>query len=549
MALTGKITVLIILMFLYSLSVNAQLVNKSILYIGEETTLSVQSDITNDVGAMLHNEGTLVIQGSLTNNSKYNGFGTVEMADHDQFTTIQLSDTIHKLILSESDYTELSQDMVITDSIIFNGGDLLLSGHTLMLPDTIGFRNQSSTGHITTNSGKIVLVNFDNANGVELPVSYSPDLGYTPITIANTGAADHFTIQMADSVTDNGQRSGNIISSNDRVEAMWMLDDSLNTAYSLDITLKWQSDEEGSSFDTTNCGIAVYENGNWDMDPNDLDNSSNRSRSKSGITNIENIAFAIGDGESDMASGLMFALKVFLQGPYITATDSMHNGINGIIPSAAADSSVYGNAPYSYNGTESFSTAPPNAVDWVLVELRDASSAATATSSTTLATAAGLLMQDGTIKASNGIGNIAFRVDSNSINNNIYVVIRHRNHLDIMSSTAVTPEVLYDFSTAATQAYGTNAQLELETGVYGLYAGDVNGDHKIIYNGANSDRGKILDLVGYSTTSSPFTGYSNQDVNMDGSAIFNGGSSDRAILLERVGFRTTSSPVSGQVPD
>ncbi len=550
MRLIRKIAILIIPVSFCCFEMNAQLVNQGILYVGKETTLSVRSDMANNTGGILHNEGTIVVKGDMVNNSTYNGNGAVIMANHSTHTSLKMGgDTIYKLVLSESEYTQLTHDVYVADSIVFTGGDLLLAGHTLKLPDTIGFKNHSATRHITTNSGKIVMVNFDNATGIELPISYGTDLGYTPLTIANTGAADHFTIQMTDSVTDNAQRSGNITPSNDRVEAMWMMDDSLNTAYNLNLTLKWQADEEGSSFNTANCGIATYENGKWNLNPGDLANSPNRSLSKTGITNIEDIAFAIGDGESDLISGLTFALKVFLRGPYNTTNDNMDNSINGIIPTTAASTSVYGGAPYSYTGSESFVTAPATAVDWVLVELRDAASPAAATSSTAVDTVASLLMQDGTIKAADGISNIAF--EGVSINNNPYVVIRHRNHLDIMSSTAVTQSgglYTYDFTTAATQAYGTKAQTLLETGVYGMFAGDVNGDGSIVFNGINSDRELVLIQVGANSPTSPQQGYSAEDTNMDGSIVFNGINSDRELVLIQVGANSPTSPRHGQVP-
>jgi len=82
-------------------------------------------------------------------------------------------------------------------------------------------------------------------------------------------------------------------------------------------------------------------------------------------------------------------------------------------------------------------------------------------------------------------------------------VVRHRNHLDIMSASAHPLEddnsTLYSFFTAQTYAYGTNPMKLLETGVYGLYTGDVDGsgacdatDRNLIYN----DRNKL----GYRST-------------------------------------------------
>lgn len=476
----------------------AQVVNKSTLYVSSGTVVSINSDLTNDVNATLQNEGTMVVNGSLTNNADYDGAGSVEMGDADTYTTLRMAgDTIQTLILSESQYTELTHDILVTDSIIFNGGDLLLTGNTLCLADTVGFRNQSATNHISTNSGKVLLVNFDNADGLTIPLSYSPDVGYTPITIKNTGSLDHFYIEMTAEVTDNGTRNGNNSASTDNVKAMWILDDSLNTAYNLEVNLAWSSDEEGSTFSNTNAGIATYENSKWNLSAGSLANASSRNLTKTGVSGIEDMAFAIGDGESDLIAALQFAITVFLQGPYNTTNDNLNNNLNSVIPTTAANSAVYGTS-HSYAGSESFVTAPANAVDWVLVELRDAASASAATSATTVATVAGLLMQDGTIKASDGSSDITF--EGATVNNGAYVVIRHRNHMAIMSASAITQTngvYTYNFTDAQTKAYN-NALKEVETGVWAMYAGDFNPNNDInaadqsVWNTQNGTIGQYL---------------------------------------------------------
>jgi YD repeat-containing protein len=64
---------------------------------------------------------------------------------------------------------------------------------------------------------------------------------------------------------------------------------------------------------------------------------------------------------------------------------------------------------------------------------------------------------------------------------NYYVVIKHRNTIQTWSAAPVSisaSPVIYDFSDAATKAYGSNL-VELEPGVYGLYSGDLNQDGNI----------------------------------------------------------------------
>lgn len=58
-----------------------------------------------------------------------------------------------------------------------------------------------------------------------------------------------------------------------------------------------------------------------------------------------------------------------------------------------------------------------------------------------------------------------------------YIVVQHRNGLETWSSAPVLigSNTVYDFSTAATQAYGDN-QIEVAPGVFALYSGDIQKD-------------------------------------------------------------------------
>jgi PKD repeat protein len=64
-----------------------------------------------------------------------------------------------------------------------------------------------------------------------------------------------------------------------------------------------------------------------------------------------------------------------------------------------------------------------------------------------------------------------------STSGNYYVVIKHRNSIQTWSANpvAIGPTTNYDFSTAASQAYGAN-QIFVGNGQYAMYGGDVNQD-------------------------------------------------------------------------
>jgi hypothetical protein len=61
---------------------------------------------------------------------------------------------------------------------------------------------------------------------------------------------------------------------------------------------------------------------------------------------------------------------------------------------------------------------------------------------------------------------------------NYFIAVKHRNSLETWSAVADTfgaSTATYDFTTAANKAYGNN-MIQLESGVYGFYSGDINQD-------------------------------------------------------------------------
>ncbi len=203
-----------------------------------------------------------------------------------------------------------------------------------------------------------------------------------------------------------------------------------------------------------------------------------------------------------LPSNLTVDLKVFLEGPCIGNVMSTYLSAYGAIPL----SQPFNTAPWNYNGTESVIVLPGNAVDWVLVELRDATSAANATSATTIARQAGLLFSDGSILATDGTSHLSF---SNALSNSLFTVIHHRNHLAILSANEVTLSgqyYTYDFTTSVGQAYGTNSQKQLTVNICGMFSGDADA------NGIVENE----DLIPSWNTNAGKAGYYPADLNLDG---------------------------------
>ncbi|HLP17333.1 MAG TPA: hypothetical protein VK470_13810, partial [Bacteroidota bacterium] len=164
--------------------------------------------------------------------------------------------------------------------------------------------------------------------------------------------------------------------------------------------------------------------------------------------------------------------KVFLQGPYSTGTSAMLATLNAAAKLPLTSETAYPAATFGYTARTVTSIPNTSIVDWVLVELRTGTAPGTK-----IATQAAFLKTDGTIVDLDGTSLLNF----NGIAvGSYYLIIRHRNHLSIMSAAPVPlsgASTLYDFSTAQTQAYGVSPMRNLSGGtVFGMYAGNNDGD-------------------------------------------------------------------------
>ncbi|MCP4178354.1 MAG: hypothetical protein GY756_11355 [bacterium] len=129
-------------------------------------------------------------------------------------------------------------------------------------------------------------------------------------------------------------------------------------------------------------------------------------------------------------------------------------------------------------------------------------------------------------------GSATFRVPK-AYNSSYYVTIKHRSSVETTTAIPVSfvdAIINYNFTTAASQAYGSNSLKELTTGVYGIYLGDLNEDGYVDID----DRALLLFDLAMSKT-----GYSSTDINGDGYVDID----DRALLL----FNMTKS-LQSQLP-
>ncbi|GAB5526555.1 MAG: hypothetical protein Roseis2KO_44270 [Roseivirga sp.] len=219
------------------------------------------------------------------------------------------------------------------------------------------------------------------------------------------------------------------------------------------------------------------------------------------------------------------AATVFLEGAYNGVDLSKH--INGSIPLTQ---------PYAINGHTggTAGSIPANAVDWVLVELREAASAAAALSTTKVGSAAGFLMNDGTIKATDGNSNLTVSLSGNT-GSDFFVVIYHRNHLPVMSANAISESssaYTVDFTSTSANTYqGTASLASLSGSKFGMLAGDADGDGDVDATDLTTWRNQNGITFSYNNT--------NGDFNLDG--VIN--------AVDRNHFQQKNTSKTSQVPD
>ena len=118
-------------------------------------------------------------------------------------------------------------------------------------------------------------------------------------------------------------------------------------------------------------------------------------------------------------------------------------------------------------------------------------------------------------------GKASFYLSSELFNDQYYITIITRNHLETTSAAPVsfagTNPVEYNFTDAAEKAYGAN-QAQLTTGVFGLYAGDIlqNGEVTI------EDRSSVINALSIGAR-----GYIPEDLDGNGEVDIN----DRSIVI------------------
>lgn len=213
-------------------------------------------------------------------------------------------------------------------------------------------------------------------------------------------------------------------------------------------------------------------------------------------------------------------------------------GMNGITSANTTSLSVVGTSSPSGNNA---------IVDWVFVELRSATDPTQVIDSRSA-----LLQRDGDIVDVDGVSSLTF---TSATPSSYYVVVKHRNHLGVMSKSAIDLSkgcTVVDFHKPTTPTYNldvTNAvnvpQVAVEQGV-AMWAGNAlnanvaDNKHEVIYQGTDNDVNVIYQQVinaasnAFVLPSYKLKGYYSGDINLNGEVIFQGTGNDVEFIYQNV---------------
>ena len=258
------------------------------------------------------------------------------------------------------------------------------------------------------------------------------------------------------------------------------------------------------------------------------------------------------DGLPDVLDADPFVLvnmRVYLQGAYdfrgtLMMTDDLRE--QGYIPlkEPYADIELGITKPFIHVGKGGQDTitnaavledkAENSIVDWVFLELRNSFDP-----TIVIETRSALIQRDGDIVEVDGESPVYFPVEENA---SYYIVIKHRNHLGIMTREPIQMDrnllapIALDFTDGSTPIWGANGMREKDLdGKFAMWGGNTDGNRFVIFQGSgvgipDSD-GIFFTIFGDEGNRPPqynfiSKGYSLSDCNLDGDIKYQGGNND-----------------------
>lgn len=450
------------------------------------TSRNAQSQLyINGAQFFIESGATVTVQGDISSNTDILGTGKILLKGTGNQQVNMNNFSIPNLEIDNLSNATLTGGMKIGTDLKFTNGNILLGNNNLTMATAATITTAANNKFIVTNgTGKLVKSSL-GTTAFTYPVG-NTTLTYNPLTISNPapGVVDDIAVRSLANVYNAGL-TGTAFTK-EVVDATWDISETTPNGSNLSVTASWNGSDELAGFNRAKSGISYYitspaANVGWDLlniQTAAATGTNPYSFSRTGISQLG--AFAI--GTRPVLSPLLVSPKVFLQGPYSAATGVMTDNLRLLnkIPTTEPYDTIAG---FTHSGSGAGetsvaslvgSTAPASndaIVDWVFVQLHDASNG------TIVSTRSALLQRDGDIVDTDG-GTL--NMAGNSASLTYFVSVRHRNHLGVRSKTS-TPLTLfknsnttYDFRTGGqTQAFTDGVITNPPMADIGLTAGTV----------------------------------------------------------------------------
>ena len=535
-----------------ALGVSAQLVNQGgTITIQSGATLVVESDITNTTGSIVNN-GIIEVKGDITSEAAALFTSAVDSKLKFSGTTPSTINFMASTILSDVEMAKTAEDLTLASDLDIDGdltfteddNQIILGANNLVLSATSAADNVAVTNSFIVTDGAGVVTKEGLSTAFEFPVGAAID-SQNDITLTEGGTVDDISVRVLIDAYDAPVTQTDAMV-DDVVSATWEITEAVIGGSDLIAAPSWAAADETTTFDNTDAAVFQFNGTDYTALA-----TTGAATTVDGISSVTNVGLVLNDtdyviiGDSGLLRAFL-AAKIILQGPYQASQDLMRDQLRtkSLIPleepysDMAAFTHVSGGGGETVDALEDFDYEADgdDIVDWVFLEIRDSADAVVSTRSA-------LLQRDGDIIDIDG-SNSAVSFEGITLDN-YTIVVRHRNHLGVKSSGIVSMSpgttAVYDFTSAVNQAVG-DQQEELETGVYGVYGGNANGESAVAtaYKGIRmtgpstiNDALALLNQLGGIYTATQFDVYETEDLNLDGNVRMTGPSTinDALFLL------------------
>ncbi len=395
------ILVLFITHCLFFISANAQefQIAGGFVQVNNSSLVLENANFINN-GTFTSTAGNVEMIGTSTN--------TIDGTSSTTFSTLTINKT--------SGEVQLTQDAGASDNLQFDNGMLDVQTSNFTMANTATITGADASKHVQTSSTGY-LIRPVAASNVDFPVGNS---AYNPATLNNVGASDDFSVRVEDQVLETyGAGSSE---TEDVVNRAWHIEEGTAGGSDVTMTLQWNTGEELTGFDRTQSGVAYWDGTVWNKVATYTAAATNGAawtQTRIGISDFTT-PFAIEDISAELGAKNIVQVRIFLQGPF--------DGVSAM----STDLQTAGLVPLTdpFTGTETAASISADIVDWVQIQIRNPLD-----NTDILATKPALLRNDGQVLDVDGTLGVGF---NNLGVSSAYIVIKHRNHLGVMTAAPIS---------------------------------------------------------------------------------------------------------------